>query len=156
MLLTETIQALNSSEGSLCRSVGRSFTPVFFCVPGPGLLTLAGPCVVLPEGTVPGSTMPATVEEGSGIKGALCVGVKRFIFIFSFYRFIYEHNLKCATQRHQQIHTVHVCASRNSEWGDCSSPFFLLLIVSIILQIKPFLLQLCNYFFLQILKWKPS
>lgn len=28
-------------------------------------------------------------------------------------------------QRHQQIHTVHACASRTSERGDCSSLFCL-------------------------------
>lgn len=120
------IQALNTSEGSLSVSVCRSFAPVLFCVPGPGLLTLTGPSVVCCQRErFLAQPLPVTVEEGSGIKGVLCVGVKRFIFSFIFYNIIFEHSLQCAMQGYQQIHTVHVCASRNSEWGDCSSLFCL-------------------------------
>lgn len=43
-------------------------------MPGPSLLTLAGPCVVLlPEGMVPALPRPVTVEEGKGDKRVWCI-----------------------------------------------------------------------------------
>ena len=135
------IWALKSSEGSLPYflslppSLSLSVFPVFFCVPGPGLLTLASSCVVLlPEGTVLGSTNSSNSWGGkSGINGRVVgVGVKKFIFIELFlYPFIFKHNLKC----HPEASAKTCFVSAKMLKGVITLPVFQ--IVNVILQIKP-------------------
>lgn len=137
---------------SLPPSLPLSAFPVFFCVPGPGLLTLASSCVVLlPEGTVLGSTNSSNSWGGkSGIKGCVvCMGVKRIIFVCLFFQkaFLFWSIISNFIQRH---HPFHVWCQQKwwMEWS--LFPFFSHLLTSN----QTLLQQLCNYFFLQILKWK--
>lgn len=137
---------------SFSPSLPLSAFPVFFCVPGPGLLTLASSCVVLlPEGTVLGSTNSSNSWGGkSGIKGCVvCMGVKRIIFVCLFFQkaFLFWSIISNFIQRH---HPFHVWCQQKwwMEWS--LFPFFSHLLTSN----QTLLQQLCNYFFLQILKWK--
>lgn len=111
------------------------FSLCFFCVPGPGLLTLAGSCVVLlPEGTVFGSTNSRNSWGGkSGINGCVvCVWVWKDSFFKIYFTFLSLTITSNDIQRHQPAHVL--CQQKG--WMErLLFPFFQ--IVTIILQIKP-------------------